>query len=66
MAVYIGLFLALICRFTMIFSPYNKKRTFSLPEISQIEVTEVAIKLFNLDQLTQKMSQIEAKTIKGM
>ena len=47
----------------MIFSPYSeKKRTFSLPEIAQIEVTEIAIKFFNLDQLTQKMSQIEANT----
>ena len=33
-----------------------------MPEISQTEVTEIAIKFFNLDQLTQKMSQIEANT----
>ena len=33
-----------------------------MPEISQIEVTKIAIKFFNLDQLTQEMSQIEANT----
>ena len=40
----------------------TEKFDFLLPEISQVGLTKIAINFFKLNQLTSKMSQIEANT----